>query len=256
MSDEPFFSVIIPTYNNEDTIERAVKSIQAQDFKDYELIIVDDVSTDKTGDILYEIDAQQMFLPMKHWNGGTRNVGVEMAMGEYILFLDADDEFISPDFFGKLHEFIVEGKFYPDMVRLPYVRHYETGRETVIDRKRFNEKTIADVAHSPRVAAWTKAVKASLFQPFPENTLMEDVCQHLKQVDVIHSVGWFPEPAVRWYLHSKSTSRNNSPKWQSSAWRFVADLMDLELTKEYTKARRDEKVRAAKDNLKHGIIQQ
>lgn len=255
-----FFNVIIPTFNCEKTLLRAVDSVKKQTFKDYTLIIVDDLSTDGTRKVISGIkEADVILLDEKRWNGGTRNVAMENAPAAvYTLFLDADDEFIDPQFFQKLHDFVVKHD-YPDMVRLPYVRHYDdssTQRETVIDRAKFGERTIADVAHSPRVAAWTKAVKYELTCPFPENTLMEDVVQHLAQCDIIETVAWFPDPVVRWHLHNASTSHSESPKWKSSAWRYVADLMDLELEKSYTRQRRDYKVRKTKEHLFNGKTEQ
>lgn len=253
-----FFNVIIPSYNQEKTILRAVNSIKKQTFKDYSLLIVDDCSTDKTRDVLRSIDeVDVIMLTEKRYNGGTRNVGVENAQdAEYTLFLDGDDEFIDDHFFQKLHDFIVENN-YPDMVRLPYTKHYDaTGHERTIPIESFNESKIDDVAHSPRVAPWTKAIKHHLLRPFPENTLMEDVAQHLSQCDIIETVAWYKEPAVKWHIHAKSTSHSNSPKWQSSTWRFVADLMDLDLNKSYTRSRRDGKVRRHKRALLDGKIEQ
>lgn len=248
--------MLVPTFNCEKTLARAVESVEKQTFKDYNLIIVDDLSTDGTRKIISEVKkADVILLDEKRWNGGTRNVAIQNAPeSEYTLFLDADDEFISETIFQEIHDFIIKND-YPDMVRLPYVRHYDeskTQRETFIDRSKFGERTIVDVAHSPRVAAWTKAVKTKLLQPFPENTLMEDVCQHLLQCDAVETVAWFPNPVVRWHLHSASTSHNESPKWKSSAWRYVADLMDLDLKNVYTRQRRDYKVRKTKEHLFNG----
>ena len=249
-----FFNVIIPTFNCEKTLLRAVNSVRKQTYKDYNLIIVDDLSTDKTREVIRGIkEADVILLDEKRWNGGTRNVAVENSPAAvYTLFLDADDEFIDEHFFQKLHDFVIKHD-YPDMVRLPYVKHYDaTNHERVISARDFNERTVADVAHSPRVAAWTKAVKYELLCPFPENTLMEDVCQHLLQCDITETVAWFPEPVVRWHINGNSTSHSESPKWKSSAWRFIADLMDLELEKDYTRARRDGKVRRGGRALLNG----
>lgn len=250
-----FFNVIIPTFNCEKTLLRAVESVKKQTFKDYTLIIVDDLSTDKTRDVIRDIkEADIILLDEKRWNGGTRNVALENApAAAYTLFLDADDEFISPTFFQELHDFAVKHD-YPDMIRLPYVKHYDaTGHEREI---KYEERSVKDVAHSPRVAAWTKAVKYELVMPFPENTLMEDVAQHLSQCDITEVVAWFPKPAVMWHINGASTSHSETPKWKSSAWRFIADLMDLELEKSYTRERRDYKVKRAKENLLNGKTEQ
>ncbi len=255
-----FFNVIIPTYNSASTIIRAVDSIRKQTFKDYTLVIVDDCSTDNTRKVISEQipEADTIMLTSKRFNGGSRNVGVEESPeSDYLLFLDADDEFVDPEFFQKLHDFIVVNN-YPEMVRLPYIKSYD---ESVYNHEKgcdFEErgKGIAEVAASPRVAPWTKALKRSVFVPFPENTLFEDVCQHLKQCDVVKTVAFYPEKVVKWHIHSKSASHSNSPKWQSSAFRFVADLMDLELVHDYTRARRDKKLAGAREGVKNGIAAQ
>lgn len=253
-----FFKVVIPTYNNEDTIERAVNSVKKQTFTDYYLVIVDDCSTDDTRGIIPQLGAdKELYLSKKGYNGGTRNVGVretDEVETKYLLFLDADDEFIDENFFQKLHDFIVE-KDFPEMVRLPYRKHFDdSGFEKDFDLSK--EGDIGGVCHSKRVAAWTKALREDVFVDFPENTLMEDVAQHIHQCDIVKAVEFYPEPAVLWHINETSTSHNNSPKWQSSAWRFVADLMDLDLKNDYAKERRDYKAKVAKENLKKGIISQ
>lgn len=244
--EKPFFSVIIPCFNSEQWILRAIDSVQKQTFKDYELIIVDDCSTDKTREILQEetYGLEIILLDEKRFNGGARNVGVEEACGEYLIFLDADDEFMYRNFFQELYD-LIKRENCPDMVRIPYARKYESGRETPI---KFEEtgKGIEEVIWSQRVAIWTKVIKRELFVPFPENTLNEDVPQHIAQCDKCKTVAWFKKGGVRWYIHSKSTSHAESPKWQTSIFRYVADLMDLELDNDWAKYRRDKKVKVIK----------
>lgn len=259
-----FFNVIIPAFNAEKTIERAIKSVEMQTFNDYELIVIDDCSTDNTVDILEKLSEQYsnmtILLPKKKlFNGGTRNLGLKYSNDcEYLLFLDSDDEFIDRNLFQNIHDFILAKKM-PDMVRLPYERYYDeskTGHSRAILMNEERDSSIATVACSPRVACWTKAVRKDLFVPFPENTLFEDVIQHLCQCDVVERVVWFSRPVVRWHLHSKSTSHSNSPKWQSSAWRFVADLMDLNLKHDYCNRRRIQKMRNTQKGLLQGIAVQ
>lgn len=249
-----FFNVIIPTFNAENTLLRAIHSIQNQTFKDYRLILVDDCSEDKTREIIQNKikGAEVILLDEKRYNGGTRNVALERYPdAEYLLFLDCDDEFHRNDLFQKIHDFIVENN-YPDMVRLPYTRKYDESihrHESRVLKFEEEGKGVEDVVWSQRVAPWTKAIKTKLFVPFPENTLNEDVCQHIAQCDVCKTVAYFPEAVVRWHIHSKSTSHAESPKWKSSAYRYVADLADLELTHDWAKKRRDKKLLTIKKLL-------
>ena len=86
------FSVIIPAHNTAGYIGRAIKSVQAQTFKDYELIVVCDACSDGTE---AEVRARGI-VPLiidESSPGAARNVGLDWADGEYILFLDSDDYF-------------------------------------------------------------------------------------------------------------------------------------------------------------------
>ena len=88
-------SVIIPTYNRSKTIERAVNSVLAQTWKELEIIVVDDGSTDRTDEILRAYGNKIRFI--RQQNGGAsaaRNTGIRAATGEIISFLDSDDEWL------------------------------------------------------------------------------------------------------------------------------------------------------------------
>lgn len=86
-------TIIIPLYNKQDSINITIDSILSQDFRDYEIVVVDDGSTDSSVDIVKSIADERIFIYQKR-NGGpasARNYGVKKARGEWILFLDADD---------------------------------------------------------------------------------------------------------------------------------------------------------------------
>lgn len=92
-------SVIIPVYNRENTIKRAVDSVLCQTYPYLEVIVVDDDSTDNTVQILREYTDPRVRLICLKENGGAnkaRNVGIENSKGEYIAFQDSDDEWL-PD---------------------------------------------------------------------------------------------------------------------------------------------------------------
>ena len=88
------FSIIIPAYNAEQTISRAIESVLAQSYGNYEIIVVDDASNDKTCALLEGKYADKIRLIQKVSNAGSsvaRNTGMDIATGDYIAFLDADD---------------------------------------------------------------------------------------------------------------------------------------------------------------------
>lgn len=95
-SYEPLVSVVLATRNNNATIERAVRSLMAQSHSNIEVIVVDDASTDGTGDVveaLREEDGRIKFLrnERRRGTGGSRNRGMKVARGTYITFQDGDD---------------------------------------------------------------------------------------------------------------------------------------------------------------------
>lgn len=94
-----FFSIIIPAHNASGHIRKALDSIKAQTFTDYELIVVCDSCTDDTEQIAREYGAITEAVTY-HADGPTRNRGLELAQGEYVLFLDDDDWW--------LHEYVLE----------------------------------------------------------------------------------------------------------------------------------------------------
>jgi len=93
----PAISVIMPVYDREHTVGRAVASVLAQDFADWELIVVDDASSDESGRVVEKLgDARIVLLRQAENRGGgaARNRGIHAARAEIVSFLDSDDVFL------------------------------------------------------------------------------------------------------------------------------------------------------------------
>ncbi len=103
-------SIIITAYNAEKTIEKCISSILENDYNNYEIIIVNDGSTDKTEQIveLFASDKIKYFSKPNTGVADSRNYGIEKAKGEYITFIDSDD-YVKNDYFENLDEYIKEG---------------------------------------------------------------------------------------------------------------------------------------------------
>lgn len=89
-------SVIIPLYNKETIIERSLQSVLSQDYDDFEIVVVNDGSTDRSTDVVRTINDTRIRI-IEQENGGpskARNTGVKYAKGDWIIFLDADDELL------------------------------------------------------------------------------------------------------------------------------------------------------------------
>ena len=85
------FSVIIPTYNRASLLRETLQSVFAQTFKDYEVIVVDDGSTDNTLEILRGYSEVKVLTQSNRGPGAARNLGVSQSQGRYLAFLDSDD---------------------------------------------------------------------------------------------------------------------------------------------------------------------
>ena len=92
METLPIISVIMPLYNKRHYVKRAIESIQKQTLTDWELIIVDDGSTDGSTDEVPQNDSRiQMIHQENKGPGAARNRGIRMASGKFITFIDADN---------------------------------------------------------------------------------------------------------------------------------------------------------------------
>jgi glycosyltransferase involved in cell wall biosynthesis len=90
-----FFSVVIPTFNRANLIVPTIRSVQAQSFTDYEIIIIDDGSTDDTKDVVTDLNVPELrYIKTTNLERGcARNNGLRLATGEFVVFLDSDDLF-------------------------------------------------------------------------------------------------------------------------------------------------------------------
>jgi glycosyltransferase involved in cell wall biosynthesis len=109
----PFFSVIIPTFNRDRLLSKALLSVLQQTFSDWECLIIDDGSTDSTKELVMEFSTNEhrikYFYQENTGRSAARNKGFELAKGEYICFLDSDDHYL-PDYLQKLSGFIQQKK--------------------------------------------------------------------------------------------------------------------------------------------------
>jgi len=262
-----FFRIIMPNYNNSKWLEKSVGSVLKQTFTDYHFIFVDDKSTDdsmeKFGEIVREskTDAHISWTIAinKAWNGGARNLGIEYGIwpekeSEYTLFLDSDDWFYDENVLQNLHDFIVN-EDYPDCVRLPFGIEYDGDKFAKV---MLDDDNAEKLVKSLFVASWSKCVKSELVPLFPENTLMEDVVQHIKQCDMIaYPVAVFNKLVV---VYNKNNSNScSSPqnqkaqnaKWQSSMYRHMADLLELQLSHDYCEKQRQIRAKRCLENIKN-----
>ena len=177
-------SVIVPVYNVELYLERCSDSIIGQTYKNLEIILVDDGSTDKSGKIcdIYENKDSRVRVLHK-CNGGlssARNKGLELATGEYIGFVDSDD-YIALDMYERFYSFILEDV---DLVCCGIVRIDKKGHKTMTGHAKGticlnNKQSVKELLMRRYLAfsACDKLYKRKIIGEirFPDNRVCEDL---------------------------------------------------------------------------------
>ncbi len=128
----PLVSIVMPTYNRADTIGRAIASVRAQSWSDWELIVVDDGSTDNTPSLLAGLDPRIRFLRQENQGvTAARNTGLAASRGQLVAFLDSDDEWLphhlalATGFFAAHpDEHLFTSEFWEDFGNGDYVKHH------------------------------------------------------------------------------------------------------------------------------------
>lgn len=163
-------SIIIPTYNRAGTIKRSIESVLRQTYSDFELIVVDDGSTDNTFQIVDGYDDPRLrYLRIEERRGANhaRNVGIESADGDYIAFQDSDDEW-RPDKLEKQMKILLEQK-QVDVVFSRYLHHFMNGRMELVPNKNYTEcllqeKIVAILAGANVIGTPTLIMRKKCFQ--------------------------------------------------------------------------------------------
>ncbi len=183
---KPLVSLVVPVYKVEPYLDKALQSIEKQDFKDFEVIIVNDGSPDNCQQIIDRfVHKNPYFTCILQENKGlgeARNTGIRRAKGKYIMFMDSDD-FIASNFISRMYETITSADadiaccectyfFSPSGTKynLPF------GHNTVLSREDALKRLMRDI--SVHHFAWNKIYKLSLFienQIFYPSILFEDI---------------------------------------------------------------------------------
>ncbi len=130
---KPFFSIIVPAYNRARFLPRAITSVLQQHFADWELLLIDDCSTDNTHEVVAEYNDYRIRYIKNEVNierSASRNKGVELSKGEYICFLDSDDEYLS-EHLKKIYDQIQASKEKVSMFYTCFTRQYPDKEEKV-----------------------------------------------------------------------------------------------------------------------------
>lgn len=199
MSKKPLISVIVPCYMVEKYLSLCIESIMAQTYKNLEIILVDDGSPDKSGDICEAFAKKDKRLRVIHKkNGGlsdARNVAIDIVKGEFITFVDSDD-YIANDYVESLYKLIVENDAQMSITRcIPFIEGTRpVGERTFGKSKVFNvNDALVDLFYQRDFdnAAWAKMYHYSLFESgirYPKGWLYEDLATTYKLMMLCNKV--------------------------------------------------------------------
>lgn len=215
------YSFIVPIYNVEKYLKRCVESLLAQTFKDFEVILIDDGSTDSSGDIAdsYGEKYSDVFRVVHQENkglGGARNTGIELAGGHYLLMVDSDD-YVSPKLLECADKYLKDNE--DDILIFNFITEEENGKQKVqylhADRGYRHISAKEFIAETP--AAWNKIYKAKLFKEtdlrYPERIYYEDIAMtpclalYADKIGVIDDALYYYIQRHSSIIHTKNTSR-------------------------------------------------
>ncbi len=204
-------SVIIPIYNVQDYLARCIDSVLAQNYKDLEIILVDDGSHDTSGDICDEYDLKYRHVRVIHkTNGGlsdARNAGLEVAQGKYVTFIDGDD-YVHPRFVEALINTIETTGAQIAACTWQELKDGDTPREVIFDKASCRifsqEEAINTVFYQGELnhSACSRIFEKQLFDDlrFHEGVLYEDLAIIYPLLRKVEKVALLKAP-MYYYMH-------------------------------------------------------
>ena len=165
MTKSPLISVIIPVYNVEKYLRECLDSVLAQTYKNLEIILIDDGSSDNSGQICDEYAAKDSRIKVIHQvNQGVsaaRNAGLKAARGQYIGFVDSDD-YIKPDMYEYLYQLISKDNADVAMCNF-YKGSFRTSSKDILDNYKLQK--LLNIFDVPSwIFLWNKLYKSTLIQ--------------------------------------------------------------------------------------------
>lgn len=185
----PYVSVIVPIYNVEKYINKCLDSLVNQTLKNIEIILIDDGSKDKSGEILDNYSKKYKNIIVKHIeNGGVsnaRNIGISLAKGKYIGFIDSDD-YIELDMFEKMYNSAL--KYDSDIVAadvdIVYPNYNKEISSGIVNCTKKDKETKNNILINSYAVIWNKIYKKSLI----EGIKFKDKCNFSEDVEFLYKV--------------------------------------------------------------------
>ena len=236
--NQPLISIIIPCYNVEEYLPKCINSIINQTYRNLEIILVDDGSSDSCGQICDEYAAKDARIKVIHKeNGGqsdARNVAIDIAKGEYITFVDSDD-YVTGDYVEVLYSLIEK---YGCKVSAALHQTFSEGEEPDLSRDANLEicqpvmKAIEDMLYQKwyDTAPWAKMYHRSLFGTdirYPKVIIFEDLATTYLLFAKAESVAFSNKKIYCYLLRSNSSEGATFTPFKMDSALRVFDSFDL-----------------------------
>lgn len=226
INGQPQISIIIPIHNCEKYIGRCIDSVLAQSFKDYEILLLDNGSTDGTLEVLlsYEKKFPDIIRVDSHENiglGNNRNLGIELSRGKYLQFIDADD-YLSPDYCETYYNEIENGGY--DVVYGGYIRIDSKGH--ILNTTRVNN---TEWGKYLLVTPWAKIQRASFIK---DNNIVyvgaygEDILFLLHTFRYTNKIKLIQHTGYNWFYNEDSLSNTKYVGLDKEVTSNVIDMLE------------------------------
>lgn len=226
------FTIIITAYNIEKYINRAIESALNQEFKDYEILVVDDCSTDDTLKLVDNLNNGRIITFSTGKNtgsaGAARNIGIDNAKGEYIIFLDGDDTLYSTQTLKEIDKIIGEEK--PEIVYLGYEDLGQNHKERISTKENSTKEArlTCDLTFSVSSRCWRKAFLTQNNIRFVEGMFYEDELFCLKSTILSNKTICGDIKVFKYYRNRKGSVMSEPSIKKCSDWyRMLAEVVDL-----------------------------
>lgn len=218
------FSIIIPNYNNAKWLNKCLNSVLNQTYKNYQIIFIDDMSEDNSLEIANELlkpPHRVLKVPYKKYNGGTRNIGIMEATGDYIICIDSDDWLKRETTLQEINDNLND----EDVMFLGFDL-YKDGKEDLYPF-RPNYLTMYDAFTNDVCAIWTKVVKTELLKNtlFPESTLAEDRVHHYRICEKATTFTCLNDSTHVWNRsNTTSVTTKRESMWEMSIYKHLGEM--------------------------------
>lgn len=224
------FSVIISAYNVEEYIGRAINSVLNQNFNDYEIIVVEDKSTDNTLQQIMKYKGKIKIVKNKvnKGLGAVRNIGIAKATGEYIVHLDGDDTLYNESTLKDIDKVIGDNK--PDIVFFGFQEVNGNSRLRVATKENSTKEArlICDATISVPSKCWRREFLIEKNIKFIEDVYYEDMIYSIKAVTLADKTMYGEFPIFNYYKNrSGSIMTTPSIRRCTDMYKMLAYLMDI-----------------------------